>query len=314
MKKISYLLAGLTTMLFCMNTVSAMTINDDGTMTNSRGVTITQEQYKKISKIFASSENKEKKIDYLEQEEIDVYTASDTEIKMQKEYFITTYTLDRYGNVINTRTISASKEDAEKVAENKNLHLMADGTLQDVSKMFSTRGVVNGNSYETASKSLLISYQVSSTGCYASMYVDWLTVPKVKSYDVLAFRGTNFKDNVRSYTAYQLSNADETYYSKDGTNTKISSNGIGVSMNLHDNATLSKESGTAYTLHLWIGGNGTYGDYIYATYQHATSNISLATSQSYTFGSSGLGGVLVYSNGYSKYFDNMNGLKWHYTT
>ncbi len=189
---------------------------------------------------------------------------------------------------------------------------MPNGVLQDVSKSFSPRGVIEGDSYETSSKSLELYYSKLSSGeNEIGMWVVWKKIPIVKSFDVIAFRGTNIKNNINYYTAYQRSSADNTFYSENGTNTKISTNGIGVSMNLHDGAQLDHDIG--YDIYLRIKGRSSYGDYIYATYQHAVSNISLATSQSYSFGSSGLGGVLVYSNGYSKYFDNMTGLKTSYT-
>lgn len=308
MKKITYLIAGLTALFFWTNPVDAMTFNNDGTMVNSRGAIITSEQYQKLLDIYSTSENKEMKIDYLEPDQVEFYTSPNTNITKQEEYFITTYTLDRFGNVVNTRTIPASKEDTERVSENSNLYVMPNGTLQDISKMAFARSVIDGSSYETAGKKLELHYANNSTDYEISMYVDWKTVPKVKSFDVIAFRTeNNLSNNITYYTAWQRSDVGETFYGQDGTNTKIGSNGIGVSMNLYDNATEPE------TIYLRVRGNKSYGKYIYATYQHAVSNISLATSQSYTFGSSGLGGVLQYSNGYSKYFDNMAGLKTSYT-
>ena len=49
-----------------------------------------------------------------------------------------------------------------------------------------------------------------------------------------------------------------------------------------------------------------FGTYVYGTYQHATTNVSLATSKSYTISSSGLGGVLNHS--YSSYYGGMQGV------
>ena len=79
------------------------------------------------------------------------------------------------------------------------------------------------------------------------------------------------------------------------------SKGVGISMNLVD-------SGSDYKLYLFIKGTSNPGT-TYGTYQHATSNISLNTSKSYTFTTSpnsGLGGVL--NHNYPSYFDNMQGV------
>ena len=51
----------------------------------------------------------------------------------------------------------------------------------------------------------------------------------------------------------------------------------------------------------------------YVTYQHATSALTLANSKSYTFSSSGLGGVLYYSNSTIRNkYDGMQGLSMNY--
>ena len=54
----------------------------------------------------------------------------------------------------------------------------------------------------------------------------------------------------------------------------------------------------------------------YATYQHATTNVSLATSKSYSFNSTGLGGVLKFNTSQiSNYYDGMEGVrtnKWNF--
>lgn len=50
---------------------------------------------------------------------------------------------------------------------------------------------------------------------------------------------------------------------------------------------------------------------MYVTYQHSRNyNTTLPESKSYSFGSSGLGGVLVYNQSYIKnMYDNMPGIK-----
>lgn len=305
MKKISYLLVGLTTMLFCINTTKAMTINNDGTMTNERGSIITKEQYEILLKYYNDAT-----IDNLKQNIVDLMGNANSKSSTKEEYYITTYTLDKYDNVVDTITIKATKEDAENVANNANLHVMPNGKLQDVSNLPSIQSVVDNYKYETGSKIIRINYGRGVTDNQEMKYVisleaDWYTIPKVKSFDVLAVRWDN-SVTVFDTDGVQLTDAGRTEYSTNGKNTKKTSKGVGISMNLYDDAK------TDIHLTMFVISDNSFGYNVYGTYQHAVNNISLATSQSYTFGSSGLGGVLVYSNGYSKYFDNMTGLKWHY--
>ena len=77
-------------------------------------------------------------------------------------------------------------------------------------------------------------------------------------------------------------------------------------MNLHNDATDYIE------LEMMVYSPNYFGANIFGTYQHAnTSNTNLAASKSYSFGSSGLGGVLVFSNStYASFYDGMNGVKY----
>ena len=86
-------------------------------------------------------------------------------------------------------------------------------------------------------------------------------------------------------------------------NLKKTNYGWGQSMNLINNGTLCE-------LSMWIDMYGNAGETAYASYQHArNSNVTLAISKAYTFSSSGLGGVLYWSNStYSNYYDGMDGV------
>ena len=299
MKKIYYLLTGLIAILLCTNSVNAMVLNEDGSYTNDNGAIITQEQYNTLLLHF-----NENTINHLEQLQVNKYGDNNAKISSKKQSYITTYTYSKYGLLKNVSTIEATEQEAEAVKYNKNLHVI-NGKLQDVSNMPATIGYIEDDEHSTESKTIFIAYSNSNTYRYSAYFdVTWHTVPKVKSYDVLAFRFENSisKSAITYYTTHQNSSAGFTDYDLNGSNTKFGGNGIGVSMNLHDD-------GTDFWLTYDVTSHDSLGSYIVGTYQHAVSNISLATSQSYTFGSSGLGGVLVYSNGYGSYFDNMTGLK-----
>ncbi len=129
--------------------------------------------------------------------------------------------------------------------------------------------------------------------------MDWLTTPIVKSYDVMAIRWTAGNIGITDAWGEQVCEKYQ-MYSFNGSNMVNKSNGIGISMNLFDNGSTPK-------LALYIYSNKNGGTY-YGTYQHAVRSVTLAQSKSYTFSSSGLGGVLNYSDSIGSYYDNMQGV------
>lgn len=207
------------------------------------------------------------------------------------EFIITDTYYDSNGNVLIEFNRISTLEEALKVRENQ--------------KKNPSRGVVNSNVHETNSKMV----GVTSAWDYGSGYwrtdvvTYWFTTPIVKSYDIIAARWTNpyFSiDHAVGAQEYSQNNSIINY-SYLGNNMVSLSQGVGISMNLVDN-------GSDFILALTIYSNNTPIT-VYATYQHATTNISLNTSKSYTFvtnPSNGLGGVLNHT--YPNYFDNMMGV------
>ena len=103
--------------------------------------------------------------------------------------------------------------------------------------------------------------------------------------------------------ATQNSKNVETNYTSDDDNTILGPRGVGITMNMYDNATNHQMTLDVY----FLTNPGT----IYATYQHARhSNVTLAMAQSYTFSASGLGKVLLFSNAtITGYYDGMTGVE-----
>lgn len=162
------------------------------------------------------------------------------------------------------------------------------------SKEFSEPMMPLSTEYETRSKILQIS-KVCASNCFVAITVSWKTIPKVKSYDVIGILLTDgaFRDFAPSTKLYAGSN---TYSSSE---IKYSNNGFGVSIKLPSTNESIKITQTFYAK-----GNGT----IYASYQHATSNISLANSKSYNVNYSGYGRVFdFYGKAYGIY-DGMGGV------
>ena len=134
----------------------------------------------------------------------------------------------------------------------------------------------------------------------------WRTMPIVRSYDVIAARYSASNSNIRrtSYSGMQVGK-ENTYYTSGNGNIKETSNGVGISMNLYDDVNDILNNFLFITFKL----SGDVNLDFYATYQHATSNVTLAQSQDYTFGASGLGGVLDYaSSTIRNRYDGMQGL------
>lgn len=171
----------------------------------------------------------------------------------------------------------------------------------------------SGLCYETNAKILRTGLIGGEEKSYFQIYTEliWKKVPKVKSFDTIAFRWETTETLVvNSYESFgnqvyciDSDNCPFIEYMHDGKNTKKASNGVGISMNLADEGTSN------YECYLWVtlntSGRGTFK--YYTTYQHAVSNITLATAQNYTFGD-GLGGVLNYPSTIQNKFDNMKGL------
>ena len=80
----------------------------------------------------------------------------------------------------------------------------------------------------------------------------------------------------------------------------IFGNGLGTSVKLPTGAT---------NISVQQKFNTTKGGKIYCSYQHAKSNVSLATSYQYVISSSGLGRVFSFYGNASGKYDGMNGVE-----
>lgn len=139
-----------------------------------------------------------------------------------------------------------------------------------------------------------------------SLEVIWKKNPSVRSYDVIAIRGegVSFISSTASGRQHYIKNGtkETIEYKRNSNNTKIFENGVGISMNLVDEA-------SDYTLKLNIrytknSSNAT----IYGSYQHSQRNITLDQSQRYTLSSNGFGNVLDFDSTVKSYFDGMGGV------
>lgn len=155
----------------------------------------------------------------------------------------------------------------------------------------------NLNSYKTTSKQLsIIVYNWGNGQYYVKASNEWLTIPKIRNYDVFAMRpddGFSLVSGTPSGTQYYTTatTSDAIIYQPDGANTVTLSNGFGMSMNLVDNSDVDSFLNTI-TARV-SGSSGT----VSASYQHCTSNsVTKAQSMDYYLSVNGLGGVIMFNN------------------
>jgi len=143
-----------------------------------------------------------------------------------------------------------------------------------------------------------------------SLTNEWLQMPVVRSFDVIALRFQDIaidEGTQTGYQAYTLSSNNTTQaigYSYNGTNMVIKENGYGISMNLVNNDITYLENFTSVDVAL----NGTI-PIIWGSYQHAVNNVSLAQSQNYNISAAGLGYVINFHPSVDPYYDAMPGVR-----
>ena len=147
--------------------------------------------------------------------------------------------------------------------------------------------------HETTSKVLTIK-SACVTNCLITVTAEWKTSPKVRSYDVIGAYLDGISLKVAPQTYVENSSACST-----SSEIVESSNGFGVSIKL-----ISNGSNMVVTQYYTVSKGGS----VYASYQHATSNITLANSKKYTISRSGYGGVFLFNSSVSSYYDGMGGV------
>lgn len=150
-----------------------------------------------------------------------------------------------------------------------------------------------GTSLASPSKRLTISKACTSS-CLITIKADWTASPRVRSYDVIGA----YLDNVDRLT-FPTTKVSNSTGSNSSMNIKEDENGFGVSIEL-----LSSGADMKVTQYFRVTSGGT----VYGSYQHATSNISLADSKKYTISRSGYGGVFLFDSSIRSYYDAMGGV------
>ncbi len=253
--------------------------------TNKNGVEMSETEYNTIKTLF-----QEDYVSVITQDEFNKYKNAniiDTVELFQKEI------------IVNGEVISQ-----ENVTEEEYNAYLAEKDTND-----SKSG--GSSSYETSYKRLVGSIIDNGNHHYAyAGSLAWKKVPKVRSYDVFAFRLLNFTySGVTGSQVYFTSGGHSTIsYNSSSAGYKGLSNGAGLSMNLKDGSNI-----TGYTMTMTANLTGTNLSYghgtVYVSYQHATANLTRAESMSYSISGTGMGGVVLFSSGYlNSSYDNMSGI------
>lgn len=168
----------------------------------------------------------------------------------------------------------------------------------------------NGSAYlETTAKQLSMVLVGGVNWDYATLTASWKYIPSTRVYDVIGFMGDGLSFRNGSQTGNQMYiDASGVYhninYAWNGTNIKKFNNGFGISMNLVNPTIQSLVLDIACDVQATITHPSLSG-----AYEHAiNSSVTLAQSQNYTLGGSGLGGVFIYPYNISIYYDGMSGL------
>lgn len=284
--KIRFVIAAFLIILFVpFGFVKAQNISDDiSYITNQNGVRISMTDYNLLTNIYSDAY-----IQTMTSEGYENFKAKNININnlvKSEKYYKTE--IDHLNNVV-TNT---------EVTENE---------FNNYNPNVQTLSV--SNFVETQYKKLSLTLSDNHNG-YGDIFVGllWKMIPSTRSFDVIAVRYVGMTDVDGTQWGRQIwgTNGNYSYveYGWNGTNINRQDNGFGISMNITNDSTINYlenyiESAVEFTGNFqWAG----------ASYQHATSNTTLAQSKSYTLAENGKNGVILFTGNIGEKYDNMPGV------
>ena len=284
--KIRFVIAAFLIILFVpFGFVKAQNISDDiSYITNQNGVRISMTDYNLLTNIYSYAY-----IQTMTNEDYENFKAKNININnlvKSEKYYKTE--IDHLNNVV-TNT---------EVTENE---------FNNYNPNIQTLSV--SNFVETQYKKLSLTLSDNHNG-YGDIFVGllWKMIPSTRSFDVIAVRYVGMTDVDGTQWGRQIwgTNGNYTYvnYGWNGTNINRQDNGFGISMNITNDSTINY-------LENYIGSAVEFtGNFQWAgaSYQHATSNTTLAQSKSYTLAENGKNGVILFTGNIGEKYDNMPGV------
>ena len=284
--KIRFVIAAFLIILFVpFGFVKAQNISDDiSYITNQNGVRISMTDYNLLTNIYSDAY-----IQTMTSEDYENFKAKNININnlvKSEKYYKTV--IDHLNNVV-TNT---------EVTENE---------FNNYNPNIQTLSV--SNFVETQYKKLSLTLSDNENG-YGDIFVGllWKMIPSTRAFDVIAVRYVGMSDVDGTQYGRQIwgTNGNYSYveYGWNGTNINRQDNGFGISMNITNDSTINY-------LENYIGSavkfNGNF-QWAGASYQHATSNTTLAQSKSYTLAENGKNGVILFTGNIGEKYDNMPGV------
>lgn len=247
--------------------------------TSAKAATLTNEEYSRLKIIFSDA-----RIAIMSDEDAQRYLSYDLEnSNIVSKYYRVTETAN---GTVSTEVTKTEAEEASQAINNN---------------------ITRGASHRTTYKNIqIVASPISGNHYFMKFHVNWLLTPRVKSYDVNAMRVDDVTIQEGSQKGMQIYGSNNNYseisYSYNGTNMVNQSNGFGISMNLVDAATefqLDIEAIVVSTSK-WAT--------VYASYQHAATNVTLAQSKAYNISHNGYGEVINFATAVENYYDGMQGV------
>jgi len=284
--KIRFVIAAFLIILFVpFGFVKAQNISDNiSYITNQNGVRISMTDYNLLTNIYSDAY-----IQTMTNEDYENFKAKKININnlvKSEKYYKTV--IDHLNNVV-TNT---------EVTENE---------FNNYNPNIQTLSV--SNFVETQYKKLSLTLSDNHDG-YGDIFVGllWKMIPSTRAFDVIAVRYVGMTDVDGTQYGRQIwgTNGNYSYveYGWNGTNINRQDNGFGISMNITNDSTINY-------LENYIGSavkfNGNF-QWAGASYQHATSNTTLAQSKSYTLAEDGKNGVILFTGNIGSKYDNMPGV------
>ena len=173
--------------------------------------------------------------------------------------------------------------------------LFVEGNTIEMSTYVENTNMMRNLIYQTGSKRLAIAKSCNSFKCTVVTALTWLGEPVVTSYDVIGARFNN-ASLANSNILTRIQSDDGISYSD---NLKQYSNGFGVSVKLPDHGT-----NIIVDQRFYMEPQGT----VFASYQHADEDVTLATSKKYTLSNGCYGNVFCFYGAASDKYDQMHGV------
>lgn len=272
----------------------------EGYYTNRNGLELTFDEYR-----LALEHIDECTLEVINREQYE-YILSHSSCVQKENIYIKTIIDRKDGDVISEHLLSEEEIIDELNCQNISL-------AQCGGRVASTYGYREEKRYDTVDTEMkhleLAMTSVGASSKTVTLTCEWLSIPKYKSYDVLGFwtnsRAVTFNNMSSSHICgYQYYNDENPIkYSGDSGNIKKCEKGIGISMNIADEARHSLK--LQFTV-LFGTAADPFG--VAGSYQHCQKDISLFASQRYDIQASGMGGVFQFNPSVGKYYDNTPGL------